>query len=126
MYFSMWPLSLREVTPVTKQSPSTASSPSPPSELREKIKAELVVTTWQWLKPHAEREGLLWVQGADLTDVALAVALDDAQAVQDFLSSGALIKAQEEPLEGVAGYSVAIVQPFVLATPLPEPPPPSP
>lgn len=90
--------------------------------LAEKIRAELGVSTWQWLQPHDEREALFWVTGAELVEVAVAIAQDNSAAVQGFLARGELKRSEGRALEGVAGYHVAIVQPFVLASPLPEPP----
>jgi len=83
----------------------------------QSIARDTGVATWATLAPHAARGGLLWVEGAPLEEVALAVAADDAARVQGWLSSGALRRAAPEPLDA-PGYRFTIVQPFVLAAPL--------
>lgn len=83
----------------------------------ESIERDTGVATWATLAPHAERGGLLWVEGVPLEEVALAMAADDAARVQGWLAAGALRRAALEPLDA-PGYRFTIVQPFVLATPL--------
>ena len=62
--------------------------------LAEKIRAELGVSTWQWLQPHDEREALFWVTGAELVEVAVAIAQDNSAAVQGFLARGELKRSE--------------------------------
>lgn len=90
-----------------------------PAELSpaESISRDTGVATWATLRPHAERGGLLWVEGAPLEEVALAVARDEAARVQGWLTAGVLRRAALEPLDA-PGYRFTIVQPFVLASPL--------
>ena len=91
--------------------------------LEQKISREIGVATWASLEPHAERGALFWVEGLQLSEVALAVARDQADQVEAWVLSGQLRRAEQSPLTGVAAYHFAIVQPFVLATPLIVPTP---
>lgn len=91
--------------------------------LEQKISRDIGVATWPSLEPHAERGALFWVEGLQLSEVALAIARDEASRVEAWVLSGQLRRADQQPLPGVAGYHFAIVQPFVLATPLMIPTP---
>jgi hypothetical protein len=91
--------------------------------LEQKIAREIGVATWGSLEPHAERGALFWVEGLQLSEVALAIARDEASRVEQWVLSGQLRRAEQHPLPGVAGYHFAIIQPFVLATPLMIPTP---
>lgn len=92
--------------------------PRTDESLEQKIAKDIGVATWSSLEPHAERGALFWVEGLQLSEVALAVARDEADRVEEWVLAGKLRRAEQLPLPGVAGYHFAIVQPFVLATPL--------
>ena len=95
--------------------------------LRESLEADVMTSTWgavsDVLAPHVERETLFLVDASlALLDVAVALATDDAKAVGGWLQANELTKLTatalgELPTE--AEMECVIVQPFVLARPLP-------
>jgi hypothetical protein len=92
--------------------------------LREKLSKECAIVSWSTLYPHLERQAVLWVNSQlDLTEVALSIALDRVSEIQEYLNQGSLVKAGLIPLvsdEGVeaVGYTILIVQPYVIASPI--------
>lgn len=90
-----------------------------PSELYEKLAAEVGIATWDALAPHAERGGLFWVdQSLDLIEVGVSLAVDDANSVQAWHKAQLFLPAAPQaPTEFVA-FRFLIIQPFVIAAPL--------
>lgn len=94
--------------------------------LRAKLGGEILKASWADLAPHHARGALLLPDGAvDLLDVAMAVALDDKARVADWVAGGRLGRVPEEQAEAWAEqapwFQAVIVQPWVLAQPLPDP-----
>ena len=91
-----------------------------PEELRQRIEATLGQVLGSDLAAHLDRDAVLWVDGSlDLTVCALAIARDNAHAVDTWLTMGAIKRptaaeratwkaAPERPWRAV------VVQPFVL------------
>jgi hypothetical protein len=90
------------------------------SDLEEKMREELSVAAWETLRPHAERGSLICVsEGLDLVDAAVAVAGDQAEKVNEWITKGLFQKPTEETLEAWNQepgkyFQFLIVQPFVL------------
>ena len=90
------------------------------SDLEEKLRGELSVAAWETLQPHAERGALICVsEGLDLVEAAMAVAGDEAEKVNSWITEGLFQKPTEETLEAWNQepgkyFQFLIVQPFVL------------
>lgn len=90
-------------------------------DLRARLAQEIHRVGWKPLGPHAKRGGLVLVDPKlDLLEVAVAIAQDDSERVQRWMGAGQLSKPTEAQieawqLEGGEQFSVAIVQPYVLA-----------
>ena len=88
---------------------------------RDKLAGERAITDWRSLKPHHERETVFLVDDRlDLLAAAVAVADDDATAIQGWLTSGWLIRPTDDQALGWTDdldttFEFLIVQPFVLA-----------
>ena len=88
---------------------------------REEFERQLGHATWGDLRPHAARDGLVFLaEGVDLVGAALAVASDDTSWVSEHLVAGTLWKPSAEELAHLekhheSAFHFLIVQPFVLA-----------
>ena len=88
--------------------------------LREKLVAEIQVTDWSELRSHAVSGRAFLVSGdLELLDVALAVANDEASAVEAWIGTGKLVRpssAQMKSFErgSARTFRYVIVSPFVL------------
>lgn len=75
---------------------------------------------WAWLKPHAMRDALILVdKSLDLLEVGKAIAEDQKERVQDWVSKGWVIKPTQQQIEDwdqIPGkrFLSLVVQPFVL------------
>lgn len=93
-------------------------------ELRARLGTEVLRTSWADLAPHHARGALLLAAGElDLLEVGVAIASDDASAVEAWLREGRLRRATDPECaawaEAPPAFQVLILQPFVLAQPLP-------
>jgi hypothetical protein len=92
-----------------------------PDDLRAHLTNEVHRVDWKPLAPHAKRGALVLVDSAlDLVDVALAVAQDDSERVQQWLNARQILKPTEDQIDAWTGqteerFTVIIVQPYVLA-----------
>lgn len=87
--------------------------------LKLKLEAEVGISTWEALAPHAERGALFWVdQSLDLVDVGVGLAIDDAASVQAWHQAELFLPAAPKMPEGFAVFRFLIIQPFVIASPL--------
>ena len=86
-------------------------------EIKTKLSEEVSACSWDALAPHARAGRLLWVHAPlKLLEAALAVATDQKEAVQAWLSVGLIEvigEAASSKLEE-RELSCVIVQPFVL------------
>ena len=94
---------------------------TPSSELRAKLKSEVLPASWPDLLYQFARGGLFLVEPAvDLLDVAEAIARDDKPAVEQLLRSGGLRRASDDDARTLqaaahARLQFVVVQPWVLA-----------
>jgi hypothetical protein len=93
--------------------------------LREKLAAEVSATPAADLVPHFARGGLLLLAPElDLLDCAEAIARDERTKIEAWLEAGLLWRARDEDGrrlvdEPALRHQFVIVQPWVLAQPLP-------
>jgi hypothetical protein len=98
------------------------SDEEPPvsSDVREKLKAELMTASWVDLKDHAERNAVFLVsQDLDLVAVGEKIAADDSAAVAGWINDGSLSRptpAQMATWSSDAGkaFNFMILQPHIL------------
>ncbi|MEZ4239868.1 MAG: DUF2288 domain-containing protein [Myxococcota bacterium] len=93
-------------------------------ELRDRLRTEVMRATWDDLAPHFARGALVVADPAlDLLDVGVAIARDDTDAVGGWLASADVRRATDGDAAGWAEqgttFQVLILQPWVLAQPLP-------
>lgn len=90
-------------------------------EMREKLRSEIQAVDAATLLPHQRRDALLLLAAeADLLDVALAIAADDASIVGALVADG---QVQRPTLGEMADFCIntelrfqfVILQPYVLA-----------
>ena len=91
------------------------------SELREKLRSEVLPARWPDLLYQFARGGLFLVDPeVDLLDVAEALARDDRARTEQLLEAGALRRASDDDARMLQGspelrLQFVIVQPWVLA-----------
>lgn len=91
------------------------------TELRARLTNEVHRVDWKPLAAHAKRGALVLVDSRlDLVDVALAVAQDDSERVQQWMKARQLLKPTQAQIaiwleETEERFTVVIVQPYVLA-----------
>lgn len=89
--------------------------------LDEKLRSEIMATTWDSLVSHFARGALLLVAArVDLLEVAEALARDDAPAVEAWVAERAITRASDDDARSFAArpglrFQFAIVQPWVIA-----------
>lgn len=99
----------------------TPESPAAESELRAKLRGEIMPATWQELIYQFARGGLLLARGdVDLLEVAEAVARDDRAEVERLVREGRLWRARSEDAQRFEQaksqrFQFVILQPWVLA-----------
>jgi|GEM_PF-746102 len=95
-------------------------------ELRQKLRADIHQVEADALLPHHRRSALILAAAElDLLDAAVAVGLDDTATVQTWLAEGKLSRPTLAQLatwcvDRDQRFQFVIVQPFVLAQPLPK------
>lgn len=76
-------------------------------------------SSWALLQPHAARDALWLVVGAELPVVGAAIASDDTAAVQAWIDAEILRRPTSSELDAWQAkpvtFEALIVQPFVLA-----------
>ncbi|HEX6241741.1 MAG TPA: DUF2288 family protein [Polyangiales bacterium] len=91
------------------------------SDVRGKLRSEVMSSYWEDLAPHQARGALLLLApNLDLLEVAEAMAADDSARVASWLKSGQLARvsaAEAEQLERTEDlrFQFVVVQPWVLA-----------
>lgn len=100
-------------------------------DLRAELKEMTGPVQWEWLKPHVQRDAVIVVNSQlDLTEVGEALATDNTQAVERWITEQLLVKPNAEQLTLWSSdnkrLNSLIVQPFILvqdlATSLTDPP----
>lgn len=88
--------------------------------MREKLAETIGDVLWTDLRPHAARDAVIIVaEELELLDVGVAVASNEAAAVNAWIEAGKLTKPTAEdlarwPLDPKAHFQSLIVAPFVL------------
>jgi hypothetical protein len=90
------------------------------SRLQEDLTQALDQTEWEWLLPHLERDAVILVAaGLSLVEVGVALATDNAAAVEGWIAEQRIGKpslAQRAIWNaGNPRFTALIVQPYVLA-----------
>lgn len=89
-------------------------------ELREELAATLDQAQWDWLMPHAKRDAVVIVSPElDLVEVGVAIASDNANSVQHWISEQLIYKpspAQQSAwnADQEKRFQALIVSPYVL------------
>jgi len=99
-------------------------------EVRDKLLAEVQAVDATALLPHHRRSALfILAPEVDLVDTAAAMASDDASVLAKLIEDGAITRPSLGQLadwcvDSEQRFQFVIVQPYVLAQPLPPPKPP--
>lgn len=94
-------------------------------DLRAKLRSEIQAVDGAALVPHYRRGALLVIEPrTDILEVAVAIARDDTGAVAQLLDSGRMARPSAAQLadwcvEPRQRFQFVILQPYVLAQPLP-------
>jgi hypothetical protein len=89
-------------------------------DLRDQLTATLDEAEWDWLVPHVHRDAIIVVgSGLDLVDVGVAIANDQVQSVQRWISEQMIGKPTLDQLtdwerDRSRRFKTLIVQPYVL------------
>ncbi|MEL6604878.1 MAG: DUF2288 domain-containing protein [Cyanobacteria bacterium J06614_10] len=87
------------------------------------LRAELIdmmgPVQWEWLKPHVQRDAVVVVnEQLDLADVGVAIASNNTQAVQRWITEQLIVKPDADQLVTWSSqnkrFTSLIVQPYVL------------
>ncbi len=90
------------------------------SDLKSQLQEQLAEVDWKDLKPHAQRDVIIVVDpNLDIIEVGNAIALNDTNKVQNWISEQLIQKPTSEQLSLWNGnqnqqFQTIIVQPFVL------------
>ena len=89
-------------------------------ELKKQLKNEMAEVDWNDIKPHAQRDAVIVVNGKlDLLEVGVAIAQDDKKAVEHWITEQLISKPSNQQLSdwninSTQLFKTLIVQPFVL------------
>lgn len=92
----------------------------PKASLTDELTQNLDEAEWSWLIPHAQRNALIVVtEGLGLVEVGVAIATDNAMAVQRWISEALVYKPSPEQLgnwnqQQDKRFQSLIIQPYVL------------
>lgn len=94
-------------------------------DLRAELMEMMGPVQWEWLKPHVQRDVVVVVNpDLDLADVGVAIATDNTQAVERWITEQLILKPNAEQLavwsSGNKRFTSLIVQPYVLVQDTPE------
>ena len=90
------------------------------SDIKTQLEKEIASTQWQDLIPHAQRDAIVIAHSSlDLVEVGVAIATDNTQTVQNWISEQLLQKPTAQQLsewnqEPNRKFTTIIVQPFVI------------
>jgi hypothetical protein len=90
------------------------------SDIQTQLATELAPMDWETLIPHAKRDAVIVVdESLDLLEVGVAIAEDNVQSVQNWISELLIHKPSPDELNTWNGepekqFLTLIVQPFVL------------
>lgn len=86
----------------------------------KKLENTLDEAEWSWLKPHAQRDGIILVsQRIELLRVANSIATDSSQEVKVWIDQGIISKPTVQQIEAwdqnpTKKFLSVVVQPYVL------------
>jgi len=88
-------------------------------ELRQKLEIEAGIADWKLLKPHFDRGAVVIVKnGFNIIDIGLQIACNNTEQVQEWISTGTLIKPTLPQIESweekTLSFHSLVVAPFVL------------
>jgi hypothetical protein len=89
-------------------------------ERREELGRQVDVAAWEWLRPHGERGGLIFVsEGLSLAEVGAALADDDVATVSAWLTDGRVGPPSAEQCadwdrKPALRFSMLVISPYVL------------
>ena len=90
------------------------------SKIRDSFQQDLAAVAWRELRIHLQRDAIIVVgPSLDLIDTAVAVADDDTNRVQEWMTDGLIGKPEKEQLEVWEAdldrsFQMLIVQPYIL------------
>lgn len=88
--------------------------------LKERLEKDIAQISWKDLQPHAKRDAIIVIKPElDLAEVAVAIAEDDANSVQQWIEQESIGKPNAEQLtkwnqSPEKEFTALIVQPFVV------------
>ncbi len=94
------------------------------SDLKTQLREQLAEMEWHVLIPHVQRDALIVVnKSLDLIEVGFAIANDNTNLVQHWISEQLIQKPSAEQLsvwneDNNKKFNTIIVQPFVLVSPI--------
>ncbi|MEB3291833.1 MAG: DUF2288 domain-containing protein [Synechococcales bacterium] len=98
--------------------PSDLSTANSPKDLRQELLESIDEAEWEWLQPHLERDSLVLVHSQlALVDVGIALAGDNAIAVQHWIAEALISKPSPEQGQTWTAqkrFQALIIQPYVL------------
>ncbi|AFY66886.1 DUF2288 domain-containing protein [Geitlerinema sp. PCC 7407] len=89
-------------------------------DLKTQLADNLAEAEWDWLKPHAQRDAIILVSSElDILEVGVAIANDNVQAVQRWITEQLIAKPSAEQLsfwnqDDTRKFTSLIVAPYVL------------
>ncbi len=94
------------------------SDQSAPQDLRQSLIELLDEAEMDWLRPHFDRDVVVWVDDSlDLVDVGMSIAQDDANTVRRWIEEQFLIKPDADRIaqwDSSIRFRALIVQPYIL------------
>ncbi|MBA2748715.1 MAG: DUF2288 domain-containing protein [Tatlockia sp.] len=90
------------------------------ADLKAELAKDLDQAEWEWLIPHVKRDSVLIIaKELNLVDVGIAIASDNLQSVQHWISEQLIQKPSETQLsdwnsDPQKRFNTLIVQPYVL------------
>ena len=90
------------------------------ADLKAELAKDLDEAQWEWLIPHVKRDSVLIIaKELNLVDVGIAIASDNLQSVQHWISEQLIQKPSETQLSDWNSspqkrFNTLIVQPYVL------------
>ncbi|MGP0129456.1 MAG: DUF2288 domain-containing protein [cyanobacterium endosymbiont of Rhopalodia musculus] len=88
--------------------------------LQTRFSEDITDVKWQYLTPHVQRDAIIFVtKHLDLIEVGVAIAQDDVNSVQHWISKALIHKPSPEQLttwnaDSSISFNTLILQPFVL------------
>ena len=94
------------------------------TNLKTRLSEDIADVKWQYLTPHIQRDAIILVtKRLNLIEVGVAIAQDDVNSVQQWISKALIHKPSPEQLttwnsDSSISFNTLILQPFVLIQPM--------